>query len=168
MSSDRSDLLAAMQAYNKAQLAEFIAETGLTWLGLNGPALDDVYLLDSTRARGLFLDQTGRGWVDGALVAESLAEAHPGLNEGYCQALCAASECRDLLVCTPNRGIWNALIAPVDVVARQLHLGTPARLPGFNWARTWGTLACRSDAQELAWIAHGGTDLGLGNRAVPL
>lgn len=147
----------AMLAFNQAERAEFILDTGTRWLGLDGP----VYLLGDVRVKTFFEDSHGRHWVDSALAVESLSGyANNGvLMEGYRQAAVALDAVEDLWVCTDVRGKWNAVMAPVADLADLWGYPPPVRLPDGEWARTWLDLSERTDEQELAWIAHGGKPL---------
>lgn len=150
-------LLDAMEAYNATERTAFRVTIKGLWLGNDGPA----YQLGDVRGKALFVDTAGRHWADGALVAESLGHIAGGatLAEAYNQALCAQDEARDLRVWTETRGRWNALMAPVDVIAHAFGYPPPTRLPGDNWARTWWDTPGRTDEEELAWIASGGKPL---------
>lgn len=156
MSDDnKRQLDAAMATYNGIERAEFMLDTANRWLHSDGPT----YLLGDTRAKALFEDSRGRHWADGALVAESIGHSagDPMLTDSLHQDLCHPDiEVRDLWVVTDSRGRWNALMAPIEVIAREFDRPPPVLLPGQNWARTWWTQPTRSDEQELAWIAAGG------------
>jgi hypothetical protein len=148
----RQQLHDAMVAFNAAERTEFMLATATRWLGVDGPT----YLVGDVRTKALFEDIHGRHWVDGALYAESLNQ-DDATTEDIHHSLCVPGvECRDLWVCRESRGLWNALMTPVTVLATELRLTAPALLPGDNWARTWQDLPARSDKQELAWIANGG------------
>ncbi|MCQ4043846.1 hypothetical protein ACFOSC_26645 [Streptantibioticus rubrisoli] len=154
----KQELHDAIGRFNSAEIAEFSLETGTRWLGDNGPT----YIVGDVRAKGLAVDEHGRHWADGALVAESLAHltGSSATGEAYRQALCLPEvECRDLIVFTDTRGRWNALMAPVEAMADAFGYPPPARLPDGNWARTWWDLPERTDEEELAWIANGGKPL---------
>lgn len=155
--SHKQQLAEAIAAFNDAERAEFIASTGLTWLGLDGP----VYVIGDARAKALFVGRDGRHWADGALFVESIGGLvnNPALLEGYRQAISCADDVEDLWVYTDARGRWNALVAPVDSIARACGYPEPFRMPDGDWARTWWDAPARTDEAELAWIAHGGTPL---------
>lgn len=155
MNSYREPLDAAILAFNQAERAEFMLDTGTLWLGLDGPA----YLLGDVRVKAYFEDIHGRHWVDAYLAVESMAGLIlPGTAslEGYRQLAIDATEAQDLWVFTDTRGRWNAVMTPVAELARRWGYPPPVRLPDGNWARTWLDLPERTDEQELAWIAHGG------------
>jgi hypothetical protein len=151
----------ALRAYNEAERTEFMLPTATRWLGLDGPT----YLLGDIRVRALFADIHGRHWVDASLAVESLrsvggvGERNPGLIESYQQLAVDADEARDLWVFTDTRGRWNAVMVPVETLARRWGYPPPVLLPDGNWARGWLDLPERTDEQELAWIAHGGDPL---------
>ncbi|MET7890625.1 hypothetical protein [Streptomyces mirabilis] len=155
MSDHKQQLDAAVRAFNTAERTEFMLHTATRRLGLDGPA----YIVGDIRVMALFEDIHGRHWADGALAAESLGHLAGGqeTEDRYHELLCHPDiECRDLWMFADNRGRWNALMAPIDVIAHEFGYPPPIALPGQNWARSWWTLPERSDEQELAWIAHGG------------
>ncbi|MER5473740.1 hypothetical protein [Streptomyces sp. NPDC002685] len=159
MSDHKRQLDAALRTFNEAERAEFMLPTATRWLGLDGPA----YLLGDFRVRAQFEDIHGRHWIDAFLALESLrsiggvGDRDPGLIESYHQLAVDANEARDLWVFTDTRGRWNAVMVPVDELARRWGYQTPVLLPDGNWARGWLDLPERTDEQELAWIAHGGS-----------
>jgi hypothetical protein len=155
MNDYKQSLDAAILAFNQAERAEFVLDTDTRWLGLDGPA----YLLGDVRVRAFFVDVDGRHWVDACLAVESMARlVLPGTAslEGYRQLAVDVDAAHDLWVFTDTRGRWNAVMAPVDGLARRWGYPPPTRLPDGNWARNWLDLPERTDEQELAWIAHGG------------
>ncbi|MEV1006107.1 hypothetical protein [Streptomyces sp. NPDC049881] len=155
MNAWRDNLAAAIAAYNKAERAEFCTRTGLTWLKLDGPT----YLIGNFRIKALFEDPTGCcHWADAALYAESrdAAEMPRDATAALLDVLGCMDRARDLWVHTDTRGQWNASLAPVYVIAQAFGEPEPERLPGDQWARTWWDDPHRSDAAELAWLAHGG------------
>lgn len=155
MTNYREPLDAAILAYNQAERAEFVLDTGTRWLGLDGPA----YLLGDIRVKAFFVDAQGRHWADAYLAVESLSgigQGDPAHREMYRQLAIDAAEARDLWVFTDTRGRWNAVMAPVAELAHRWGYPPPVRLPAGNWARTWLDMPERTDEQELAWIAHGG------------
>jgi hypothetical protein len=156
MSDHKQQLHEAMRAFNEAERAEFCSTNSVTWLGLDGPT----YLVGDARAKAFCVGADGRHWIDGYLFVESLSGLvdNPGLMEAYRQAI-ASDEADDLWVCTDTRGQWNAIMAPVDFVARTCGYPPPILLPPGNWARTWWDMPERTDEQELGWIAHGGKPL---------
>lgn len=157
---DSSEVDAAIRAFNRASIAEFSAATGTRWLGIDGP----VYRLSAIRVRALFTGNAdGRPWGDAALVAESISGNRcPELDEDCHAAMCAPGvECRDLDIYSDMRGRWNGLVAPLDEISSQLHLAPAVHMPDTTWARNWWTIPHRTDDQEMAWAAHGGTPLGV-------
>ncbi|WP_326786427.1 hypothetical protein [Streptomyces sp. NBC_00151] len=155
MSNHKQQLDAAIQAFNQAERTEFMLTTATRWLGTDGPA----YILGDIRVRALFEDIHGRHWADAYLAVESLSDAgraDPDHMEMYRQLAVDMDEARDLWVFTDTRGRWNAMMTPVEQLARRWEFPPPALLPGPNWARGWLDLPERTDGQELAWIAHGG------------
>ncbi|MFF4347564.1 hypothetical protein [Streptomyces sp. NPDC001530] len=158
MSDHKQQLEAAMLAFNEAERREFMLPTATRWLGLDGPT----YLLGDVRVRTFFEDIHGRHWVDAYLAVESLTgigRPDSGHMEMYRQLAIDMDEARDLWVFADTRGRWNAVMAPVDQLARRWGYPPPVRLPDGNWARGWLDLPDRTDEQELAWIAHGGNPL---------
>lgn len=155
MTVEERALRAAITRFNVSEQHRLIATTGMTWV-LHRKV---TFAFGATRARAVTVDATGRYWVDGALLVESL-NVDRNLAEAYHQAIAADSvECRDLWVMDETRGRWNALITPVVSVARVLDLDAPLRMPDGQWARTWADMPFRTDEQELAWIASGGRPL---------
>ncbi|MFD9225239.1 hypothetical protein ACFWDI_35745 [Streptomyces sp. NPDC060064] len=154
MSDHTKHLENAMRAFNEAERAEFTATNNLTWLGLDGPT----YLLGDVRAKAFYTGADGRHWVDAYLVVESLSGlvTNAGHLEGYRQLAAEMDEGDDLWVCTETRGKWNAVMTPIDTLARAWGYPPPALMPTGNWARTWLDMPERTDQMELAWIAHGG------------
>jgi hypothetical protein len=160
VSGHQEHLNAAIRAFNEAERMGFMLTTASRWLGDDGPT----YLVGEVRVKALFVDIFGRHWADGALVAESIGHTAPDpYVEDYLHTmLCHPDvECHDVWQFTDTRGRWNALMAPVDVIAREFDYPAPSVLPGQNWARSWETLPERTDEQELAWIAAGGKPLHL-------
>ncbi|MER7927031.1 hypothetical protein ABTY96_28395 [Streptomyces sp. NPDC096057] len=155
MSDHKERLAAAIEAFNKAERMTFMLTVAARWLDGDGPT----YVMGEVRVKALFVDIFGRHWADGALAAESLAHAAGDrtLADYHHERLCHPDvEVHDLWVYADTRGRWNALVAPVDVIAAELGYPPPVLLPGRNWARTWTTLPDRTDEQELAWVAAGG------------
>ncbi|MEU9405072.1 hypothetical protein AB0E08_05090 [Streptomyces sp. NPDC048281] len=154
MSDYKQQLEDAIRTFNQFERAEFMLDTTSRWLGLDGPT----YLLGDIRVKALFLDASDRHWVDAYLAVESLCgisqdNAH---TEAYRQLAIDGNEVRDLWVFTDTRGRWNAVMIPVDELARRWGYPPPVLLPDGNWARNWLDLPERTDEQELVWIANGG------------
>lgn len=148
----REMIYAAIREHNAQERVDFMAATNTTWLGLDGP----VFAFADTRARAWFIGSDGRYWADGSLLIESLNHRDT-LTEAYTQALCDPDgEARDLWVFTDTRGKWNAMLAPVDEIARLLQLPAPILMPPGNWSRSWWAFPHRTDEQEIWWIANGG------------
>lgn len=145
-------------------IAEFSAETGLTYLGHNGP----VYLLGSIRVRGTFIDQLGRHWADGHLVAESMTAGRNSDREAYTdlsERACDGIEGHGLLVVTPERGLVDATITPIATIATQLNLPAPELFPD-GWARSWNSFPwiAEDDYRHLIAAGHIGDGQGGGDR----
>lgn len=147
----------AIAASNKAERAEFMATTGTTWLGLDGPT----YLLGDARAKAMFVGKDGRHWTDAYIVIESISqiEPNPGLMEAYRQLIACDPDAEGMWVWTDTRGHWDATMAPIEIIAERFGYPPPLVMPGDNWARTWWDTPERTDAQEIAWLAHGGIPL---------
>ncbi len=164
--SDKRTLDQAIDAFNAAERQAFMQQTNSRWLGHDGPA----YIIGETRAKALFEDEDGRHWVDAGLYVESLRA--PGPTADYLLELLTDDEPNiiDMWVHTDSRGHWNASMTTVTRLGQMLassqilYRPGPVLLPGANWARTWWDYAERSDEQELAWVANGGTPTALAFR----
>ena len=151
----RKRLQDAIVAFNAGERAEFMLPTATRWLGLDGPT----YLVGDIRAKVFFEDIHGRHWVDATLLVESLdlgQSVEPWQIDDYRDRAVDVTEAVDLWVFTETRGLWNAIMAPVDELSKAWGYPPPTRLPDGDWARTWLDLQSRTDGQELAWIASGG------------
>ncbi|MFJ7413078.1 hypothetical protein ACIQWZ_20005 [Streptomyces sp. NPDC098077] len=147
----------AQRAFNEAERLDFTEEASARWLGLDGPT----YLLGDVRAKTFFVDAGGQHWADAQLVIESMSHigTHgmtPEYVAAYRDLTPDITPGADLWVHTDTRGRWNATMAPVTQIARSFGYPPPVALPGQNWGRTWWDMPDRTDAQQLAWLAHGG------------
>ncbi|TKA13202.1 hypothetical protein [Actinacidiphila oryziradicis] len=154
----RERLIAACAEITRDAIGEFCAETGLTYLGPDGP----LHVLGGIRVRGTFRSPDGRHWADAHLVAESMTvgtglTAH--MRDYWTDRAGDSIEGHGLWVATAERGLHDATISPLAAIAGQLELPAPERFPD-GWARSWHDYPWQSDETELQLIAHGlpGTD----------
>jgi hypothetical protein len=148
----RERLTAACTDITRDSIAEFCAETALTYLGPDGP----LYLLGTVRVRGTFRSTDGRYWADGNLAAESMTVGTVQADdvEYWSSRACDAIEGHGLWVATVERGLHDATIVPLDLIAGQLELPAPELFPD-GWARSWHDYPWLADEQGLQFIAHG-------------
>lgn len=153
MGPDREIALrTALADYNRAGLAEFEAETGLRYLGDDGP----VYLAGSVRVRALFIDGAGSHWCDGRLAAESAYSGTHAVRDWASVVGERLDSAHDLWITTTERGRHDAIIAPISDVCAVLDLDPP-ELFAPGWARSWRTFDWMVESTALALAAAGGS-----------
>lgn len=145
-----AELLASFETFNALQIRHLQGESGLRYLGPDGPVF-----LASVRIRGTFIDPTGGHWADARLVVES-AFLGTSAWEYFSNELggLLADESLDLWIADRNRGIADAILAPIGTIAEVLGLPEPERFPD-GWARDWTTLPTVTDDSMLALMAAG-------------
>jgi hypothetical protein len=144
----------ALDNYNAAERDDpDVATANLTWHPTGGP----VYVAGDVRIKALATDQHGHHWGDSYLVAESLAIDLEGRLKAKSRAAAVLGEdgAVEVFQMTYQRGRLVALLAPIEAICRALDLPAPEAFPDGNWARTWSTPECVSDAQELVLAAQG-------------
>ncbi|MFC6017236.1 hypothetical protein ACFP2T_13590 [Plantactinospora solaniradicis] len=145
------ELTAAITRYNGIQRAELEKETGLRWLG----GMGTIFAAGTVRIRALFVDPVGRQWADACLAVESAYLRHPAHDYYADQPGASMEPAHDLWVMTQWRGMWNAILVPIDEICSRLDLPDPVPVALRGYARTWDTMPMVTDAEALAAAADG-------------
>jgi hypothetical protein len=145
------NLHAAVEAVNRAEIAEVEQTHWIKFLDLGGPLFE----FHHVAVRGLFVGHDGRHWIDVALWSEStrwLPDTHRACADEWALDMVGGSDIGvDLFVVTLQRGQHMACLAPLEEFADLVDLGPVRTLPWTSWARSWSTDPTSSDGKAQAW-----------------
>lgn len=155
MSDVDTEMRDMVDRYNRTKIAELEAESGLRWLGNDGP----VYRSGPHTIKALFVAPDGTHWADVEMVIESVWFGDGNQDVRICMAEQFSGgdgPLHELWIWTMWRGRHTAFLVPVDEICDVLDLEAP-QISTDQYARMWGTMPCLADGGERALVALGST-----------